>query len=119
MGAAISLAVDDPVELESLYSWLRRERDLAGRVKLAGSAPRAGELGAAAEALIVAVGSGGAVSVLAGSLKAWVSLPRRSDVHIQVRGTGGRAIEITAKRIQEERVDDLLRQVLDSELPEE
>jgi hypothetical protein len=59
------------------------------------------------------------VSVLAASLKAWLSLPRRSDVRIRVQGTDGRAVEIDADRVSGERVDDLVRQALTSMTPEE
>jgi hypothetical protein len=59
------------------------------------------------------------VSVLAASLKAWLSLPRRSDVRIRVQGTDGRAVEIDADRVSGERVDDLVRQALNSMTPEE
>lgn len=112
MEARISIVGGDLAELESLHSWLCREHDLAGRVKFTGGTPREGELGALAEALVVAVGSGGALSVLAGSLKAWLSLPRRSDVRIRVGGADGRFAEIAADRVSEEHVDELVRQVL-------
>src|ERR1700727_2059922 len=68
----ISLAGGDQVAgLESLGDWLRGEPELAGRVRVSGSAPREGELGALADVLVVAVGSGGTLSVLAASLKSW------------------------------------------------
>jgi Effector Associated Constant Component 1 len=119
MEARISILGGDPAELESLHGWLCREHTLAGRVKFAGPAPRSDELGAWADALVVAVSSGGAVSVLAGSLKAWVSLPRRSDVRIRVQGVDGRVAEITADRVSEERADALIRQALGFGTPEE
>jgi hypothetical protein len=119
MDARISLVGSDLTELESLRDWLCHEQALAGRVKFTGSTPRDNELGVAAQALLVAVGSGGAVSVLIGSLKAWVSLPRRSDVRIRVQGVDGRVAEITADRVSEERVDALVRQVLGITTPEE
>jgi hypothetical protein len=109
--------VDDHAELESLDNWLRRERELAGRVTFAAPSLREGELGALGEALVVAVSSGGTASVLAASLKAWVSLPHRSDVRIKVQGPDGRVVEIAANRVSGERVDDLLRQALASEAP--
>jgi hypothetical protein len=115
----ISIVGGDQAELESLDDWLRREHELAGRITFAAAGPREGELGVLGEALIVAVSSGGTVSVLAASLKAWLSLPRRSDVRIRVQGTDGRAVEIDADRVSGERVDDLVRQALTSMTPEE
>ena len=119
MQARISIVSGDQAELESLDGWLRGERELAGLVSLAAASPREGELGALGEALVVAVSSGGAVSVLAASLKAWISLPRRSDVRIRVQGAGGRVVEIDADRVSGERVDDLVRQALASAMPDE
>jgi hypothetical protein len=74
--------------------------------------PGEGELGALADVLVVAVGSGGALSVLATSLKAWLAQPRGSDVVIRVQRDGGQTVEIDANRIDGERIDALLRQVL-------
>ena len=47
---------------------------------------KAGELGALGDALVVAVGAGGVLPVLATSLYAWLSQPRRSDVRIRIQG---------------------------------
>lgn len=119
MQVRISIVGGDHAELESLDDWFRREHELAGRVTWAAAGPREGELGALAEALVVAVSSGGTVSVLAASLKAWISLPRRSDVRIRVQGADGRLVKIDADRVSGERLDDLVRQVLGSETPQE
>lgn len=110
---------DRAVGLESLGDWLRGEPELAGRVGVAGTKPRAGELGALGDALVVAVGSGGTLSVLAMSLKSWLSQPRRSDVRIRVEGETGRVVEISADRVDGERVEALVRQALGSGAPEE
>lgn len=119
MQARIWIADGDHAALESLDDWLRRERELAGLVTFATRRPRVGELGSLGEALIVAVSSGGTVSVLAASLKAWISLPRHSDVRIRVQGPDGRLVELDADRVSGERIDDLIRQVLASETPQE
>jgi hypothetical protein len=81
--------------------------------------PREGELGALAEVLVAAVGSGGTVSVLAGALYAWLSQPRRSDIRIRVEGDNGRAVEIDADRVDAQQAEDMLRQALDFGRPEE
>jgi Effector Associated Constant Component 1 len=103
---------DRAADVESLSDWLRGEPELAGRLRVAGPMPGEGELGALADVLVVAVGSGGALSVLATSLKAWLAQPRRSDVRIRVQHDGGETVEIDANRIDDERVDALIRQAL-------
>ena len=100
-------------ELESLYDWLIGESRLAGRVKFSGPAPREGELGALGEALVVAVGGGGTLSVLATSLRAWLSQPHRSDVRIRVQGSNGCVVEITADRVDVAEAETLLRRALE------
>ena len=120
MEARISLAGDDPAgDLESLDNWLQGEPELAGRVRLSAPVPREGQLGALADVLVAAVSSGGALSVLAASLHAWLSQPRRSDVRICVQGESGRAVEIDADRVDAQQIEVLLRQVLDFGRPEE
>ena len=114
MEARVSLAGDRRIdELESLDDWLGGEPRLAGRVKMSGVAPREGELGSVADVLVVAVGSGGTLSVLAASLHAWLSQPRRSDVRIRVQGSSGRVAEIAADRVDPAQAEALLRQVLE------
>lgn len=116
MKARISLPGQASVtHLESLNDWLKGEPELAGRVRLAGPAPEEGELGAAMDTVVVLLGSGGALSVLASSLKTWLSQPRRSDVHIRVEGENGSSVEIDAKRIDEARIEALLSQALRGE----
>jgi membrane-associated two-gene conflict system component 1 (EACC1) len=101
----------DPVGgLEELASWLGREPELRGRVGPELAAPAAGELGAAAEVLVAALGSGGAVSALAVSLRGFLSRPRRSDVRVIVEGPDGRRVTLDARRVGD--VESLVRQVL-------
>jgi len=109
----ISLIAGSHSDLESLQDWLRADRELAGRVMPAVRRPREGEMGVPADALVVAVSSGGVLSVLAAALKAWVSLPRRSDVRIKIQGADGSVVEIGADHVSDNRVDDLVRQALD------
>jgi hypothetical protein len=111
----ISVADGDLAELESLDDWLRGEPELAGRVKAAGSPPTRGHLGALTEVLTVALGSGGAITVLAASLKGWLSLPRRSDVTIKIDRKDGSSVTIAAKRVAagQTDVESIIRQALD------
>jgi hypothetical protein len=121
----ISVTHGDLADLESLDNWLRGERELAGRVKLAGTAPHDGELGALSEYLVVALGSGGAITVvgttLAAALKAWLSHARRSDVRVEVHRHDGTSVEIDAKRVRAGDIDveATIRQALGTVTAEE
>lgn len=122
MEIRISVTDGELADLESLDEWLRGKRELAGRVRLAGPQPRAGELGTPSESIIVAaVGSGGAItlllSALVGSLKAWLSLPRRSDLTIKIHLPDGSTVEINAERVKAGDLDAMvyqIRQALDT-----
>lgn len=120
MDIRISLADEGRIaELESLSDWLRGEPELSGRVATAAPRPRTGELGALGDALVIAVGSGGALTALATSLRGWLTQPRRSDVRIRVTGEAGRTVEISADRVNSEDVEGLVRQALDGVVPGE
>ncbi|AUY49155.1 hypothetical protein C2142_09635 [Streptomyces sp. CB01881] len=99
-------------EAESLADWLRGEPGLAG-VRLTGAVPAPGELGSVSDLVTVAVGAGGAVSVLAASLRTWFAQPKRSDIRLKIRRPGGEAVEIDAKRVRGKDLEAVLRQVLD------
>jgi membrane-associated two-gene conflict system component 1 (EACC1) len=100
---------DQPAALESLDDWLRHEPALAGRVRLDRPVPRGGELGSLAQAVLVAIGSGGTVSVLAASLSGWLSQLRQSGVTLKVEGPDGTKVELGG-RIQADQAEALLRQ---------
>ncbi|MGK5741390.1 effector-associated constant component EACC1 [Micromonospora sp. URMC 103] len=86
--------------LTSLLDWLRREDELRGRVRLEQPPPRPGEMGALTDALVVALGSGGAVAVLAGSLSTWLS-QRGTSVEVQITGPDGRQLIVRAQRARD------------------
>jgi hypothetical protein len=115
----ISLVGGGLAELESLSHWLRGEPEMAGRVRLSGPPLQAGELGAVSEVLVVALGSGGAatavIAALAGSLKVWLSHPRRPEIAIKIHRPDGNSVEITAKdlRAGDIELEAVVRQVLD------
>lgn len=118
MEVRVSLVGDDVAgELESLDDWLRGEPELAGRVKMLAPMPKFGELGALADVLVVAVGSGGTLSVLAAALHAWLSQPRRSDIRVRIK-RGDDVVEIDGHRVGAEQVSALVREALGSDLPE-
>ena len=123
-GGAVEIRIscvggDRAADVESLSDWFRGEPELAGRLRVTGPMPGEGELGALADVLVIAVGSGGTLSVLATSLKAWLAQPRRSDVRIRVQRDGGETVEIDANRVDGERVDALIRQALGGRPSEE
>lgn len=97
-----------PNDIISLVNWLRRERQLQGYVQLRRRPPEDTELGAAFELIAVAIGSGGAATVLAGSLSTW--LQHRSKVRIKVTKEG-QTIEIDAQNIQN--VQNLVQRFLE------
>ncbi len=110
---SLRLSVDsaDPAEgLRELSEWLGRESDLRGLITPVSAGPGPGELGVLADALVVAVGSGGLLSVLASSLKTFLALPRRGDLRIVVSAPGERIVEIDAKHVRD--VESLIRDAL-------
>jgi len=109
----ISCLGEDPADsIESLNDRLRGERELAGRLRLVGPAPGRNELGALADVLVVALGSGGTLSVLSGSLKAWLAQPYKPDIRVRVEGPDGQSVEIDAKRADVTSVITLLHETL-------
>lgn len=104
-----STTVDDTI---SLASWLRSERALQGRIRMARGKPGETELGGAFELIAVAIGSGGLATVLAGSLTTW--LQNRTKVRIRV-SRNGQTVEINADNVQN--AADLIQRMM--ELPDE
>jgi hypothetical protein len=109
----LSVEGDEPVEdLAELSDWLNLESELRGLVVPGDAVPAPGTLGALSDLLMVAVSSGGTLSVLAASLKVFLAQPRRSDVRIVVTSPDGRRVEFDAKRVGDVDVYQLLRQTL-------
>ena len=80
-------------ELRSLSEWLTQESPSAGRTHLVrASEPDA--MGGAWDAVEVALGAGGAVSVLAGSISTWIKT-RHRPVRLRVRRPDGEELEIS------------------------
>ncbi|MBF6332037.1 effector-associated constant component EACC1 [Nocardia transvalensis] len=102
---------DRTEEVLALYEWLRREPEFRGRVRLLGGGPEPGEMGAVTDILLVALGGGGALTMLASSLKVFFAQPRRSDLEITIETPEGRRISVTAERVADP--EALVRQVLE------
>jgi hypothetical protein len=114
----ISIAVDGAgdsagsTDLEALAEWFAAEPELRGSVKTAPVVPGPGELGAVADVLVATLGAGGAVSVLAASLKAFFSQPRGAKVRIVLTRTDGSRIELDADRVKVASVPELTAQLV-------
>lgn len=85
MDVRIAVASGTEEDLRSLHDWLRHD-DLLRHAVRREYRPRAGgELGTTLlDAVQVAVASGGAITVLAGSLAVWFRQPRRSNVKFEI-----------------------------------
>ncbi|MGH3821684.1 MAG: effector-associated constant component EACC1 [Pseudonocardiaceae bacterium] len=110
----ISVAGRNAVEeLRSLFTWLAGEEEFRGRVRLVESAPLPGTLGGWPEAVAVMLGQGGAVTVLASAVIAWIR-HRTSEVTCTLTRPDGTSVELTASRVRGTDlagVGDLVKQV--------
>jgi hypothetical protein len=70
-------------------------------------------MGSLEDALAVALGAGGALTVLANSISVWLT-QRRADVKIEVRSEDGRVVTVTVDRAPD--AAKILTQVLHSEV---
>lgn len=92
--------------LRSLRRWLFDVGGLSGPIDLRPAELRPGELGAATDALIVALGSGGAVTTLVGALVSWLR-NRSTDVTIKLVRPDGSSVKIDARRVRSLDADDV------------
>jgi hypothetical protein len=95
----VSITVGDADTLRGLRSWLVDEPALRGRVTTRESPPADGTLGPMLEALVVAVGPGGAAAALVTVLVTWLR-QQRADVTVKVERPDGSSFEITATRVK-------------------
>lgn len=96
----LSMVEGRPDDLYSLFDWLQRNDELRGRIKTQSRQADPGEMGAVAEILSVALGSGSAGAVLAGSLATWLQTRRaRVSVELVDSESGGtvRKVEVDAR----------------------
>ena len=90
------LSADD---LRSLRHWLLDVCDLRGPVDLRQLDPQPGELGSVTDALVVAVGSGGAITALTSALVSWLR-HRTTDLTVRLVRPDGSAMEIDGRRVR-------------------
>ena len=108
MDAQIRVVGGTDGDLAALGEWLQGESELRGRIHTVHGAIGETELGSIVELLTVAVGAGGAGTVLASSLKTWL-LTRKTTAKIIVK-SGGRSVTLDIQTVDE--VRPLLEQIL-------
>jgi hypothetical protein len=87
-----------PDELRALDLELSDVDELRGRVRPVAMRPRPGELGVLDSALVVAVGQGGAITVVVTALVAWL---RRRVGTLSVKVTvGDRSVEVSSENVR-------------------
>lgn len=89
---------EEPYLLEALFDWLRQEEDLRGRTTRTATPLSPGEMGSLADTLTVAVGGGGALTVLFTSIAVWLRT-RRSDIAVEVT-VGDHKVRVEGKRVK-------------------
>jgi hypothetical protein len=115
----VTISIDGAGEAGPDYASLRAslvaEDELRGHVRMLTAAPVPGTLGIPPEALEIALGQGGAVTVLASALVAW--LRRRStDVTITITRKDGSHAEVHARQTRgtvslQDLVDDISKKI--------
>lgn len=91
--------VEPAAQVRGLYTYLRRDPDLRGSVRLLESAPPPGTLGPVAEAVEFVTGSPELVATVAGVVIAWLRY-RTSDVKLTVKRSDGTEVTVTANRVR-------------------
>jgi hypothetical protein len=94
------VGLDDAVEeLRSLFTWLAKEEELRGRVRLVEAAPEPGTLGGWPEAVVVALMQGSAVTALVSAVVTWICY-RTSEVTCTVTRPDGTPETLNANRVR-------------------
>jgi len=99
MDLLLTLADQSADDVRSLYSWLNQDEDLRGRAQLKQAPVPEGKLGSLTDALIVAIGPGGAAVSLASVLISWIR-HRTADVEVEASRQDGEKVRVRARRIK-------------------
>jgi hypothetical protein len=114
MGIRLTVTGGGGDELRALNDWLGREDELRGRIQLVAEAPAEDEMGGGLDVLVAAVGSGGALAVLARSVGAWFSLQRGQHLRVTVVRPDGTRVEAEGDRVRDAAAfESILRTSLD------
>jgi Effector Associated Constant Component 1 len=108
MDASIRVIGGDIEVVQSLANWLASERELRGAVRTVRGPTGETQLGAVTEMITVALGSGGAGTVLASSLITWLKV-RPTSARLRIK-TGDRLVELDIRTLGD--VQPLLEQML-------
>jgi hypothetical protein len=111
MVALIRVDGGDADDLRGLYGWLLDESELRGAVRLVQAPAAENELGGVADAVSVALGTGGAGTVLASALVTWIRT-RRSAVRLVIE-RGGEKVQLDLETA--EQVLPLIERLLESD----
>ena len=97
--SSASLAVrgesDEIAALSALRQWLSDEPEFRGRITTGGAQLSDSDMGAVVDVLVVAVGSGGALTMLVSSISSWLQ-QRRSEVEVEMTTSTGEIVRIRA-----------------------
>jgi hypothetical protein len=110
MDAQIRLAGGGEADLDALAEWLSAETDLRGHVSRAPAGVRPGQMGGLSDVLLVALGSGGAITALISAIPIWLK-HRRTDLKVVVSDSAeGRQVTIDATNVHD--AEALIREIL-------
>jgi Effector Associated Constant Component 1 len=98
---------DDPAETRELEAFLTSDPDLQRWVTRRVDPPEPGTMGSVSDVLVVALGQGGTVTILAGVLIAWIRR-HRGKISIHARCSCGKEITVSADRIRTPTAEQLL-----------
>lgn len=93
-------------EMRSLREWLVDDASLRGRVRLTAAPPREGTLGAGMDALVIALGNGGAVTALATVSVAWLKR-RTGRMKVKFTRADGAMVEISTDLVWPQTAQEL------------
>jgi hypothetical protein len=97
----VTVSIDSAGEAGADYASLRAslvaEDELRGQVRMRNAPPAPGTLGALSDALVVSLGQGGAATVLASALVAWLRR-KTTDVTVKITHKDGSQTEVHAKQ---------------------
>jgi hypothetical protein len=95
----LSIACASAPDLRSLHSWLVKEPELKGRVRLAPGVPAPDRLGPGMDTLLIALGPGGVATAVASVAIAWIRRQTGSQT-VRITRPDGSAVEVTAEHVR-------------------